>query len=82
MATPDALLSPVFWGHGTVDQLVQLDHSKKSVEFLTTKMGMIQEESGVFGGLSYHLYDGMGHATNERELEDLRAFIKKAVPFD
>jgi len=63
-----------------VDQLVLLDYSKKSVEFLTTEIGMIQGQPGVFGGLSYHLYDGLGHTTNEKELEDLRAFIKNAVP--
>ena len=80
MVTPDAVFTPIFWGHGTVDQLVQLDFSKKSVELLTTKMGVIQGEPGAFGGLSYHIYDGMGHTTNQRELEDLKAFIKNAVP--
>jgi lysophospholipase-1 len=82
MTTPDALCTPIFWGHGMVDQLVQLDFSRKSVELLTTKLGVIQGQPGAFGGLSYHLYDGMGHATNQREIDDLKAFIKSAVPFE
>jgi lysophospholipase-1 len=82
MANPNALSTPIFWGHGMVDQLVLLDFSKKSVELLTTQMGVIHGKPGAFGGLSYHLYDDIGHTTNQKELEDLKAFIKNAVPFE
>jgi len=81
MTSPNALSAPIFWGHGTKDPLVLLDFSKKSVEFLSTEMGMMRGKPGAFGGLSYHLYEGMGHTTNQKELEDLKAFIKTAVPF-
>jgi predicted esterase len=80
MMSPDALSTPIFWGHGTADQLVLLDFSKKSVELLTTEMGMIRGRPDTFGGLSYHLYDGIGHTTTQKELEDLKTFVKNAVP--
>jgi lysophospholipase-1 len=80
MTSPHTLSIPIFWGHGTVDQLVLLEFSKKSVELLTTEMGVIRGKPGALGGLSYHLYDGIGHTTNQKELEDLKGFIKNAVP--
>ena len=58
-----------------------LDFSKKSVELLTTEMGVTRGKPYTFGGLSYHLYDDVGHATTHQELEDLKAFLKDAVPF-
>ena len=81
MTSPNSISAPVFWGHGSKDPLVLSDFSKKSVEFLSTEMGMTHGKAGAFGGLSYHLYDGMGHTTNQKELEDLRSFIKNALPF-
>lgn len=73
------LSTPIFWAHGSSDPLVKLQFSKDSSEQLIP-LGMPRGQPGVFGGLSFNIYDDMGHATTEKELDDLKAFIKNAVP--
>ncbi|KAG6828659.1 hypothetical protein H0H92_007128 [Tricholoma furcatifolium] len=70
---------PIFWGHGSTDPLVKLQFSTESVKFVTDVLGVPRSNGETLQGLSYHLYD-MPHGTNQRELDDLRAWIKKALP--
>lgn len=70
----------MFWGTGSADQLVKLQYSKESSEFLTKELGFPALKPGEFKGLSYNVYDGLGHETTPKELEELKIFIKRAIP--
>ncbi|KAG5639691.1 hypothetical protein H0H81_005874 [Sphagnurus paluster] len=80
LASPHASSIPVFWGHGMVDPLVKFQFCKDSSEFLTKELGIPLVEKPGDKGLSYNLYPSMGHTTNQKELDDLRAWIKNALP--
>ena len=72
-------MTPIFWCHGSADPLVKSEYSKEGVDQLV-KLGVPLAMSGILSGLSYSIYEGMGHTTNQKELDDLRVFIKSAVP--
>jgi len=81
MAIPSiASTIPIFWGTGAQDPLVKIEMSKRSVELLTEQVGVPRSTPGVLGGLTYQIYEDIGHTTNERELGELRDFIKKVLP--
>jgi len=82
MASEKACSTPIFWGQGNQDPLVTMKMVMDSVDYLKEKLGVPTGKPGELGGLSYHLYEGMGHTTVPKELEDLKAFIKKAIPAD
>ncbi|KAG6841823.1 hypothetical protein C0991_006230 [Blastosporella zonata] len=72
---------PVFWGHGSVDPLVKVQFCRSSADFLSEELAIPRSTTpGEIKGLSYHLYEGMGHTTNQKELDDLQAWIKQALP--
>jgi len=81
MAAQHASETAVFWGHGSKDPLVKFQFCKDSSEFLTKQLGIpLLTTPGQFKGLNYNIYEGMGHTTTQKELDDLRAWIKKALP--
>ncbi|EDR12736.1 uncharacterized protein LACBIDRAFT_188773 [Laccaria bicolor S238N-H82] len=80
MASQHAASIPVFWGHGAADPLVKYQFCKDSADFLTQTLGMPLAPTGECKGLSYNIYEGMGHTTTQKELDDLREWIKKAIP--
>ncbi|KAG6910143.1 hypothetical protein DXG01_012902 [Tephrocybe rancida] len=81
LASSHASSIPVFWGHGSVDPLVKFEYCKGSADFLANELAIPRSTSpDQHKGLSYHLYEGMGHTTNPQELNDLREWIKKALP--
>jgi lysophospholipase-1 len=83
MASPTASSIPVFWGHGSVDPLVKAEYSKTSSDFLVQQLGMpVAKPEDVKKGLSYHLYEGVGHTATPRELADLKEWLKKVIPSD
>jgi lysophospholipase I len=51
-----------------------------STKFLREELGVPHSSPDKFGGLTYKVYQGMGHATNPTELDDLKNFIMKAIP--
>jgi len=71
---------PIFWGTGAQDALVKIELSKRSVQILTEQIGVPRATPGVLGGLTYNIYEDIGHTTNERELGELKDFIKKVLP--
>jgi lysophospholipase-1 len=79
MVSPNATSIPIFWGTGSVDPLVKAQFAKDSSDFLIEQLGIPVAKPGGLGGLSYNIYEGMGHITVPKELEDLKAFIKKAI---
>ena len=80
MTSQNATSTPIFWGTGSIDDLVKPELAKESSKFLIEQLGIPVATSGVLGGLSYNVYEGVGHSTNQKELDDLKSFIKKAVP--
>jgi len=80
MSSQHAPATPIFWGCGSVDPLVKLSLSKDSAEFLVHSIGTPRAKSLGDPGLKFTVYEGMGHATNMQELEELKAFIKKFIP--
>ena len=83
MSSPTASSIPVFWGHGSIDPLVKSEYSKASSDFLVQQLGMpIARPEDVKKGLSYHVYEGVGHTATEKELDDLKEWIKRVIPND
>ena len=83
MASPTASSIPVFWGHGAVDPLVKKEYSEASSKFLVEQLGMpVAKPDDVKKGLSYHMYEGVGHTATQRELDDLKDWIKEVIPND
>lgn len=80
MASQNASSTPIFWGTGSADPLVKLQFVKDSVDFVIDQLGVPRAKPGQFGGLSFNVYDGMGHGTVPKELDELKAFIKTAIP--
>ncbi|CAA7258584.1 unnamed protein product [Cyclocybe aegerita] len=80
MASPNAISTPIFWGHGSADPLVKAQFSKDSADFLTEQLGVPLAKPGQPGGLSYNVYEGMGHTTIPKELDELKTFIKSVLP--
>ena len=80
MASETASSIPVFWGHGSQDPLVKPHLGKASCDFLVQHLGMSFAKPGETKGLSYYVYEGVGHATTDKELDDFKAWIKKVVP--
>ena len=72
---------PIFWGLGSEDALVKFKLSKDSSDLLTSSLGIPPSTSpGECKGLIFNVYQGMGHTTNQKERDDLREWIKKAIP--
>ncbi|KAI7818692.1 Phospholipase/carboxylesterase [Gamsiella multidivaricata] len=62
--------TPIFWGHGTVDQMVRYEFGEQSVEFLKKHKYSVD----------FHTYPNMGHSACDEELGDLLTFLKKTIP--
>jgi predicted esterase len=74
---------PIFVGHGSQDPLVKVDFANATVEYLETKLGYaVKRDADVkeAKGVVYNIYGGIGHTTNEQELDDLRGWLKEAIP--
>ncbi|KAF9478403.1 Phospholipase/carboxylesterase [Pholiota conissans] len=80
MASQNAASTPIFWGSGSADPLVKFSFVKDSVDFVINELGVPLAKPSQFGGLSFNVYEGMGHTTIPRELDELKAFIKTAIP--
>ncbi|KAF9450953.1 Phospholipase/carboxylesterase [Macrolepiota fuliginosa MF-IS2] len=80
MSSQHASGTSIFWGCGSVDPLVKLSLGKDSAEFLVHSIGIPRAKNLGEPGLKFSVYEGMGHATNMQELEELKAFIKKFIP--
>ncbi|KAL1744118.1 Phospholipase/carboxylesterase/thioesterase [Schizophyllum fasciatum] len=80
LAAPHVAELPIFCAHGDADDLVHIDRCYASLEFLNTNLGIGKAASPGLPGISLHIYEGLGHTTNTRELEDLRAWLECVLP--
>ncbi|KAF9938229.1 hypothetical protein BGZ75_008370 [Mortierella antarctica] len=62
--------TPIFWGHGDADQVVRYDYGLESVELLKKNKFDVR----------FNTYRNLGHGSSYQEVEDLRAFLREAIP--
>lgn len=62
---------PIFWGHGTGDQVVRYAWGQQSRDRLV--------ELG-FKHVEFNSYPGMGHSLCDKESDDVETFIRKVLP--
>ncbi|KAG8993338.1 hypothetical protein FRB94_010848 [Tulasnella sp. JGI-2019a] len=60
---------PVFWGHGTADQVVRYSWGEMSAKFL---------QDSKFKDVTFKSYD-MGHGSDPEELRDLKAWLENLL---
>lgn len=70
---------PIFWGHGMEDPLIKPFIGQASVDYLKNDVGISEAKEDV-KGILFKQYAGVAHSTNQKELDDLKAWIKKVVP--
>ncbi|KAF8897905.1 Phospholipase/Carboxylesterase-domain-containing protein [Infundibulicybe gibba] len=90
MASTHAATTPIFWGHGSADPLVKLQLGRDSTDFLVSVLGVPRAPPSSATsasapttppkGLVWNVYEGIGHTTSQRELDDLRMWIRRIVP--
>ncbi|KAI1319429.1 hypothetical protein EDD11_004006 [Mortierella claussenii] len=62
--------TPIFWGHGDMDQMVKYEFGEQSVELLRKHKYNVD----------FHTYSGMGHSACLEEIRDLLKFLKTTIP--
>ena len=80
MASSHANSVPIFWGHGTEDPLIKYQIGQASADLLISQLGIPKASDSELVGLDFKSYQGVGHSTNQPELDDLRAWLKRVVP--
>ncbi|CCM03357.1 uncharacterized protein FIBRA_05486 [Fibroporia radiculosa] len=82
MVTSNNVTTPLFWGHGEDDPLVEFDMGVRSVEFLKKEFSIptADPESPEKGGLMFNSYEDLPHSTSNEELRDLKEWLKKVLP--
>ncbi|WWC91067.1 uncharacterized protein L201_006008 [Kwoniella dendrophila CBS 6074] len=73
---------PIFWGHGTADQVVNYEYGQQSIELLTKKLGFPLLPSGTNfkrPGLRFESYEGLPHSSSPEEIEDLKNWLTEAL---
>nr|GAT51572.1 predicted protein [Mycena chlorophos] len=81
MISQHAKSLPIFWGHGSADPLVRHELAVKSVDFLRESIGINTSPAAEqLVGLSFTSYAGVQHSVNDRELSDLKTWLKKVLP--
>ncbi|KAJ6458628.1 Phospholipase/carboxylesterase/thioesterase [Mycena vitilis] len=81
MASEHAGKIPIFWGQGAADPLVKPDLARRSADLVMQYLGTpVAPATSELKGLSFNSYPGVGHSTNEKELSDLKEWLKKALP--
>lgn len=71
--TEEAKKTPVFFGHGTADQVVQFGLAKAAHAFV--------RDSGC-EDVEFHEYKGMQHSLCGEELNDMNKFVRRVIPDD
>ncbi|KDQ61519.1 hypothetical protein JAAARDRAFT_704876 [Jaapia argillacea MUCL 33604] len=81
MVSPHARSLPIFWAHGTADQVVTHQRGLDSAEIIKSQIGISETSLGSgLPGLSFNSYQGLVHEINEPELIDLQTWVKSVVP--
>ncbi|KAF9356714.1 hypothetical protein BGX26_004870 [Mortierella sp. AD094] len=70
MVTDANRKTPIFWGHGDADQVVQYQFGERSVELLKQNKYNVK----------FNTYRNMGHSSSPQEIRDLLEFLKETIP--
>ncbi|KAI5474162.1 hypothetical protein MNV49_004074 [Pseudohyphozyma bogoriensis] len=62
---------PIFWGHGTGDQMISITRAEAGVE---------QLRGQGLKNIEFKVYAGMPHSTCPEEIADVEAFLRKVLP--
>ncbi|KAK7049745.1 hypothetical protein VNI00_005776 [Paramarasmius palmivorus] len=80
LLSPHATTIPVFWGHGTADQIVPYKFAEESIELLQSLNFTVIKGGKKAEGVSFNGYQGLPHSTDPFELMDLKAWLKQVIP--
>ncbi|PCH40774.1 Phospholipase/carboxylesterase [Wolfiporia cocos MD-104 SS10] len=82
MATPRNIETPMFWGHGEDDPLIEIDFGVRSVDLLKNDLKVPQGDHAApeRGGIIFNTYEDVPHSTSNQELRDLREWLKRVLP--
>jgi len=72
MFSAEATSTPIFWGHGTSDNVVPYRFGAGSVQLLKDSLG--------FKDIEFKSYQGVGHSSDTQEIVDLGAWLKRVIP--
>ncbi|KAK0442538.1 Phospholipase/carboxylesterase/thioesterase [Desarmillaria tabescens] len=79
---PDAKDIPMFIAHGTDDKVIGLQTNRKCVDALKAAGFVLRDSTDEVGGISYYVYEGMGHSVDMQEMDDLKDWLKKNISSD
>ncbi|KAK0226902.1 Phospholipase/carboxylesterase/thioesterase [Armillaria nabsnona] len=82
MRTQNAKDVPMFIGHGMEDEIITLQTNGKCVDALKAAGFGAKENTNQLGGISYHVYEGMGHAVKAPEMDDVKNWLKMNLSSD
>ncbi|KAK0472399.1 Alpha/Beta hydrolase protein [Armillaria novae-zelandiae] len=75
MRTGNAKGVPMFIGHGTDDEII-------TIETNGTCLDALKVAGFVVGGISYRVYEELGHSVKAQEMDDLKDWMKRNLPSD
>lgn len=82
MATPNNTHTPMFWGHGEDDPLIEYQTmGLSSIQFLKNELGIksADPQAPEKGGLTFFSYEDIPHSTSTEELRDLQEWLKRVM---
>ena len=82
MATPNNIQTPMFWGHGEDDPLIEYQTmGLSSIQFLKNELGIkpADPQAPEKGGLTFFSYEDVPHSTSTEELRDLQEWLKRVM---
>ncbi|KAI0717952.1 Phospholipase/carboxylesterase [Fomitopsis betulina] len=82
MATPNNTQTPMFWGHGEDDPLIEYQTMcLSSIQYLKNELGIkaADAQAPEKGGLTFLSYEDVPHSTSTEELRDLQEWLKKVI---
>ena len=80
MMSDHARKLPIFWGHGKQDPLVRYEWAEQSVVFMKSTLGIHDATADDIAGIEFHGYNGLVHSADDREIDDLQAWLCKVLP--
>ena len=78
--SPYAKNIPIFWAHGTDDEIAPIGRTQDGIEFLKTELSIPTVADLGAPGIDFRTYTGLQHSTSEQELGDWGQWLKKVVP--
>ncbi|KAF8995397.1 acyl-protein thioesterase 1 [Cyathus striatus] len=86
--SPHATTIPIFWGHGTADELYNHSFAVETTKTLANDLsvpfkfsdGKDEEKDSQTKGIGFHSYEGLEHWMKVSELDDLAKWLNTLLP--